>query len=298
MPGIVEYLNSIGQPSDFQTRSKIAQQLGIQDYSGSPQQDQQLVEILNNGGSGKVAKTSNNSGDSKESSSNTQPSIDIEQLWSNAAKTGITREQFDSLNDMQQATISALGEGVGLLYSSGSTGVTVDDALKRAASDPAITAKYADTLKLDQSAFADNLNNLQLSISTDADKNRIQFANDKRALDEAAANAGTAYSGFREKASENLATTEAGIVQSSRAVAQKNLDTLRQNFAQKYGSAATPDATATFNNPTVSNPGASPAQTISGNVPDSVLGSAAPNKSADIASLAETYQKNAQLPTF
>lgn len=44
---IVDYLNSVGQDSSFDNRTKLAKQNGIQNYSGTAQQNLQLLGILN-----------------------------------------------------------------------------------------------------------------------------------------------------------------------------------------------------------------------------------------------------------
>lgn len=43
---IVDYLNSVGQPSDYTTRSKLAAQYGITNYTGTAAQNTQLLGIL------------------------------------------------------------------------------------------------------------------------------------------------------------------------------------------------------------------------------------------------------------
>lgn len=43
---IVDYLNSVGQASDFASRQKLAQQQGIQNYTGSSEQNTQLLSLL------------------------------------------------------------------------------------------------------------------------------------------------------------------------------------------------------------------------------------------------------------
>lgn len=43
---IVDYLNSIGQPSDFSSRAVLAQQQGIQNYTGTAEQNTQLLSQL------------------------------------------------------------------------------------------------------------------------------------------------------------------------------------------------------------------------------------------------------------
>lgn len=48
-PSIVDYLASIGQPSDFATRQKLAQQMGIQNYTGTTEQNTQLLNSMRGG---------------------------------------------------------------------------------------------------------------------------------------------------------------------------------------------------------------------------------------------------------
>jgi hypothetical protein len=45
-PSIVDYLNSIGQPSDYSSRAVLARQKGIQNYTGTADQNTQLLGIL------------------------------------------------------------------------------------------------------------------------------------------------------------------------------------------------------------------------------------------------------------
>lgn len=45
-PSIVDFLNSVGQPSDFATRAKIAAQNGITNYTGTAEQNTQLLNKL------------------------------------------------------------------------------------------------------------------------------------------------------------------------------------------------------------------------------------------------------------
>jgi hypothetical protein len=47
---IVDYLKSIGQPSDFTSRKLLAEKYGIKDYVGSAEQNVQLLNLLKGGG--------------------------------------------------------------------------------------------------------------------------------------------------------------------------------------------------------------------------------------------------------
>lgn len=54
---IVDLLGSKGQASDFESRAKLAQQAGIKDYVGSPDQNAQLIGYVNTGTGGTGDKT-------------------------------------------------------------------------------------------------------------------------------------------------------------------------------------------------------------------------------------------------
>lgn len=45
---ITDYLRSVNQPADYSSRTKLAQQYGIQNYTGTAQQNTQLLSILRN----------------------------------------------------------------------------------------------------------------------------------------------------------------------------------------------------------------------------------------------------------
>ena len=48
-PSIVDYLKSIGQPSSFTSRKKLAAQTGITNYTGTAAQNTQLLNLLRKG---------------------------------------------------------------------------------------------------------------------------------------------------------------------------------------------------------------------------------------------------------
>src|SRR5699024_10300990 len=50
---LVKYLKSVGQPSSFKHREKLANQKGITNYKGTPSQNTQLLNILRNGSNAK-----------------------------------------------------------------------------------------------------------------------------------------------------------------------------------------------------------------------------------------------------
>jgi len=53
-PSIVDYLSSIGKPSDYTSRANLAQQMGIQGYTGTAEQNTQLLNTLRGFGEYKI----------------------------------------------------------------------------------------------------------------------------------------------------------------------------------------------------------------------------------------------------
>lgn len=219
------------------------------------------------------------------------------------AAYGVTKDVWASFNAAQQAQVS-IAMNLNLSnYASNSSALSVADATAAAMKDPSIISKYADAFKIDSAQFTQGLADLNTAISTTSDTQAIQFEQDRKALAEASAAAGTAYSGFRGKAQENLGTYEAGLVTSSRTQAQQKLREAQQAFEAKWGTAATPTGTLNYKNPLAittditgrnisSTVGGS--ETLTGTNIGGITGSQNVAKSQDIASLAQENIKLAQ----
>ena len=296
MAGIVDYLNSKGQPSDYASRLKLAKQLGINGYIGSESQNTDMLNILNNdkGSSTSSSNTTGNKPTGKTSTGNSDSKpagIEYNPQWSSY---GVTQDTWGKLSPLQQAQVSIVMSSALNSYAANASSLPVSDALRQAANDPTIVSKYSDALGLDTAAFTDSLANAQTALSTTEQQQKIQFEKDRKALAENAAATGTAYSGFREQAKKNLETTESGIVTSTRSQAQSSLNQARQNFESKYGTAATPTASLTYNNPLYNgtnisggmDQSATTDNTITGNTVGNVLGSQNVAKNTDVTNLA------------
>lgn len=137
-------------------------------------------------------------------------------------------------------------------YENNAQQLTFDQALQQAAQDPNIVSTFADAAKVDKAAFQQGLLQLQQATSVSAQQQQQQFENERKQLAEQHANAGTAYSGFRGQAQQQLGQQEAGIVTSSRAALQKQLDDATRAFEAKYGTGATTPASLQYQNPDLS----------------------------------------------
>lgn len=180
------------------------------------------------------------------------------------------------------------------------------DALDAAQKNPDIISKYADMAKLDKQSFTQQIQAAQTQYGTQAEQYRRQFENERKMLSEQQAASGTAYSGFRGKAQQDLSKTEAGIVTSSRSQQQQALNQLTSQFESKYGTGATPQASLTLQNPLLGGVSASGlkqnvggADVLGGQLAGGITGTFEPTKRADIATEASNiYQSNPALGTL
>src|SRR5258708_25096089 len=165
------------------------------------------------------------------------------------ATYGVSQDVWNSMNATQQTSV-AIGLSSSLdNYAANASSLSLQDAIKSASQDPNIIAKYADMLKIDQTQLTQSIKDAQTSLSTESQKNQQEFENDRKALAEQQAAAGTAYSGFREQAQNQLAANETAVVTSSRAAAQKKVNDATSAFESKYGTAGTSPANLTFSDP-------------------------------------------------
>ncbi len=218
---------------------------------------------------------------------------------------GITPTNWSQMSATQQGVVAAALTSAANLYAGNASNVTLSSALAAAATDPTITAQFADALKLDKAAFTQNIQQLQTATTTSNQNLQTQFENDRRNLASASAAAGQAYSGFRGRAQTQLAQNESGIVTSSRSQLQQNLQDLTTKFESKYGTGASTAATASFVDPYASSnislsgqsaPTTPANTTLSGTLAGGVTGSEPIQKQQAIDTLAGQYVTEGQLP--
>lgn len=242
---------------------------------------------------------------STSGATSTSSSTGISNAYDPSYARYVSQDQWNQLSPSQQAIVSSVLSVGNSMYASTGNKITLADALKVAATDPTIMAKYSDAFALDNQAFAQNIQALQTSLDTTAQQQKLQFEADRRALAEKQAAAGTAYSGFRGKAQQDLAQTEAGIVTSSQAQAKQSLQGLTSAFEAKYGSGATPSNTSiSYANPLAGSVGisgqyATPTgelSSISSTSLGGITGSQPVAKQQEINTLAGQYVNMSQTP--
>lgn len=149
---------------------------------------------------------------------------------------GLTDEQIASIPEDQKAIYASIGDTLTKQFESGKvTSFDLLEAVKVAEQDPDIVAKYGDSLKSGIESFKANMESYQNELTLGMSDAARKFYNDKRALTEAEAGAGRAYSGFRKQAEEKLAKDESSIISSSLSKYRDNLKNLSTNFETKYG---------------------------------------------------------------
>ena len=230
-------------------------------------------------------KTTGSSGSS--TSTETKPKgIAYNPAW---AAYGVSSDIWSQLNATQQTQV-AIAMNVNLAnYAANSSSLSVADATAAALKDPEIVAKYADAFNIDSTQLAQGVADLNSALAIDSQTKEMQFEQDRKNLAEAHASAGTAYSGFRGKAQENLAKTESGIVTSTRLATQQKLRDAQQAFEAKWGTSKTPTASVSYNNPL--NPSSIP-ENISGTTVGGISGTQKFAQQADVNALAA---KNVEL---
>ena len=99
--GIVDYLNSQGQDSSFNARKQLATQHGITNYTGTAQQNTQLLSILQ----GSAKSTSNNtSSNTSNNATSTASTTSTTAKKSNVQLNGVDQSIMDRVNSQFQVS--------------------------------------------------------------------------------------------------------------------------------------------------------------------------------------------------
>jgi len=158
----------------------------------------------------------------------------------NPTTYGITPELWNNLSPGQQALIESMSSTARDQWMAGQLDVSINQdllnkALARAQSDPDIVAKYGDALIADQAGVQRSLNYIGAEYTQQKDLTAIQQEQDRMKLAETEAEAGRAYSGFREQAKQRLASEQSGVIESSRRTLQQQLEQTGQSLEKFYG---------------------------------------------------------------
>lgn len=158
---------------------------------------------------------------------------------------GISQDVWSTLSPADQAFVQSAAGILSSQYNQGATNVSINQdlmnkALTAAQTDPTIVATYGDAAKEGLQALQFNLGQINASWNTATAVQNQNLLQQKKDLADQYAAAGTAYSGFRQQAKEQLATSQADVIQSSRSQLQQQLQSLGSQYESQFGSSATP----------------------------------------------------------
>lgn len=160
-------------------------------------------------------------------------------------KYGISAQQWATLDTGTKAFVESITKTLQGQYDAGLTSVSINadllnKAMAAAKNDPDIQAKYGDAFKIAQADVQKNLGLINTQYATDQAQTAMKQENDRKALAEQYAAAGTAYSGFREQAKSQLAQEQSGVIESSKRALQSKLDQMGSGLESTFGSTALP----------------------------------------------------------
>ena len=303
---IVDYLNSKGQPSDFNSRAKLAMQLGIQNYTGTAAQNIQLLQNIQNQQSAPVKSTatppqttsnsqntgSGESGSQTGSQTGSTPTTPTGLAYdSGLSAYGVPETLWNQMSPTQQVSVMIGYDTAKAQYAQNASALTVQDALAAAAKDPNIINKYADLANITASDLQNSVSQIALNASITSQQQQAQMQQAQAAQDKQFGGAGTAYSSFRQGAQQQLNTQNQGIIQSTAAQYQQQLRSAGEGAEQLYGSNYAPlqNLSTQYINPLTGQ-----VQTIGYTPIGGITGTAAQQQQADINAEA---QQNINLAT-
>lgn len=153
---------------------------------------------------------------------------------------GFTPEQISSMSPGDQQQWGLVGTylqqqaNLGNVASENNA-LSLQKAYQAATQDPNIVAKYGDLDKSSAQLFNNNLQALQTTTDVDQQNQQLDFNQQQKDLADQEAQAGRAYSGFRNQAENRLNTQQQGIVTSSLSNLKQQLQGQLSPLEQLYG---------------------------------------------------------------
>jgi hypothetical protein len=165
------------------------------------------------------------------------------------ASVGIDPQTWAQLSPADKAFAQSLAGVVKGQYDQGQVNVSINQdllnkALQAAQSDPDILARYGDSAKLGAAALQFNLAQLNSSWNVQQTQQNLALEKQKKDLALAAAQAGQAYSGYREQAKQRLNAEQASVIQSSSSQLKNSLQQLGSSYESMFGSSGLPSVSA------------------------------------------------------
>ena len=109
---------------------------------------------------------------------------------------------------------------------------------KQAEADPVIAKQFGDEMNIAKDYLNKNIDLASAEFKQLTEDQQRAYIDSKKALDEAQAEAGTAYSGFRTQAKGKMDIQQSDIIQSTSRALQQTVNNLGQSFEQRFGTSA------------------------------------------------------------
>lgn len=159
------------------------------------------------------------------------------------ASYGITPDLWAQLDPGTQAFVESAAKVVQGQYNQGAINVSVNadllnKAMAAAATDPDIKAKYGDSFAMAQADLSNNLAYINADYAQSMGITLAQQEQAKKTLSEQEAEAGRAYSGFREQAKGLLEKEQSGVIESAKRQLQQQVQKAGSAYESAFGTSA------------------------------------------------------------
>ena len=160
----------------------------------------------------------------------------------NYAKLGVTTQAWNALSSDAQSAVAIHASQLVKAIDKNQPlpeqldAKTMANLWTQAQNDPTIQKEYADELSTASNFMSKNIATLSANYQTLTQQQKQAYINAQKTLDTTSAQAGQAYSGVRQQASNQLGAAQSDTVQSAQSDLQSQLNTLQSTYEQKFGS--------------------------------------------------------------
>lgn len=212
---------------------------------------------------------------------------------------GYSDSQINSMSEGDRANWAMVGTYMKKQYDLGVQQTKIDaqtfnDAYAKALADPLIASKYVDLATTTSKDFINNLSQISLNAQLTGQQQAMTMTQEQKQLQENEAEAGRAYSGFRQQAQGRLSTSQQGIITSTKSQIAQQLRTAGSAVEKLYGSGYAGLSTA---NTQYINPLTGQTETIVYEPYGGLAGTVEQAKEADILARQQEIYKTLKSPT-
>lgn len=167
-------------------------------------------------------------------------------IVNNLKTIGISDETIASMDSQTQTMFAAFGEMLKKQMELNNplpqnfTPEELNQIFAKAQADPTINEYYKNQLRLGQEVLGRSLSYLGAGYTAEQAATALKQEKERQQLAETEAEAGRVFSGFRQKAREELGQQQTAVIESSKRTLQRQLEQLGSQFEQQYGSTNLP----------------------------------------------------------